>query len=236
MNIAFTLRYSYSPQAFCDTFTREFSPEVHKGKLENDWWVYPRWEWATSVFVITKALSFVSLFTYFIKHIYRFFLSHFFYINFSQDKAWIFLGEIPLVKREYFYSYTQNILLIISIHTYTHLFLFRARIHLLLQFLTRLNSNFLLIVTHDRTKRSGTFAGALLQTNIFLLTYPACRSNLPRAETWNVTYSNTSLDPPTHVSTDRKCLTRDRIYYHEDIITKSLLLYVSSNYISWDQK
>lgn len=119
----------------------------------------------------------------------------------------------------------------------TCVLLFRTRIHLLSQFLARLNSNFLPIVTRDRAKRSGTFAGVLLQTNIFLLACPACRSSLPRAETWNVTYSNTSLG--AHAS--RPIETRDawaydtrkreaESLYCEDIITRNLLLYISCTY------
>lgn len=147
-------------------------------------------------------LSF-PFFIYYINNMYKSLLSHnmyksllshlcynmFFYINSRTIKpefALYSLEDFP-VEGEYFFSHKRRISCLlyqsIYIYTHTHLFLFRARIHLLLQFLTRLNSNFLLIVTHDRTKRSGTFAGVLLQTNIFLLTYPACRSNLPRAET-----------------------------------------------------
>lgn len=55
--------------------------------------------------------------------------------------------------------------------TCMYILLFRTRFRLHSQFLARLNSNFLPVVTRDRAKRNGTFAGVLLQTNIFLLAY-----------------------------------------------------------------
>jgi len=235
MNIVFTLRYSYSPQAFGDTFTREFSPEAHKGKSESDWCV-SKTRIAISVFV-ARALSFYSSFLLIILIICRSFPLHFFTLISRKIKlefSFYSLEDFP-TEGEYFFSHKQNIPLIISIHTsILPLFLFRARIHLLLQFLTRLNSNLPLIVTHDWAKRSGTFAGVLLQTNILLLTYPTCRSSLPRAETWNVTYSNTSLGTRAHIHTSRpikNSLARDRMENLSwSLLLRRILLYVSSNF------
>lgn len=136
----------------------------------------------------TSFLSSPFFLTYYINLMYRSFLVYILFTLISREINLNFLSMVsvqsPLSRgNTFFLSQAEYILLITSIHTYTHLFLFHARIHLLVQFLTRLNSNLLLIVTHERAKRSGTFAGVLLQTNIFLLTYPACRSSLPRAET-----------------------------------------------------
>lgn len=89
--------------------------------------------------------------------------------------------------------------------------------------------------SHARSSeaRNGARAGVLLQTNIFLLACAACRSSLPRAKTWNVTYSNTP-SPVAHASppieTRGGCLARDtqterRVYCCTDTIIWRIYYY-----------
>lgn len=200
MNIVFTLRYSYSPQAFDDNFTREFSPEAHKGKSENDWWV-SKIRIATFVFIIARTLFLFSLFTYYINHTYRSFLLHFFTLISRKIKLeFLFYSLGDPLSRTNTFSLTSRPAYYQSIRIHIYFYSAHASIYILLQFLTRLNSNLPLIVTHDRAKRSGS-APSNEYISINVSRVRIRRSSLPRAETWNVTYSNTSLD--THAHLDR---------------------------------